>query len=50
MIRYNTAKAVSVLKMVPNGAESAAEGDIMYLKTMEETAKDILADFSRRGW
>jgi hypothetical protein len=55
MIRYDNTKAARILSLATKGAEGeitsqGAQDGITYYKTMEETAREILADFSQRGW
>jgi hypothetical protein len=55
MMRFDNSKAARILKIAPMGVDREstlqnAESEIMHYRNMENTTRDMLADFSRRGW
>ncbi|KAK7472035.1 hypothetical protein VKT23_000146 [Stygiomarasmius scandens] len=52
MTRYDASKSGRVLGMVsgPEGASLGLTGDRIRYRTMEECARDTLADFESKGW
>jgi len=51
-VRYDTSKAGRALGMIagPEGADLGLIGEKIRYRTIEECARDNLADFEARGW